>query len=795
MLYPKNFEDKIGFDKIRLWLKDECCGTIGHEFVDRIRFNARYETVAKLLGQTQEFKRIIEAALPFPNTHFLDVKPSLQKASIEGAFLLEEEFYAIKLSFFTLLQCLEFLSKQDESRFPLLKELGKEIGVNKNLLKEIDRIIDETGHIKDNASPELRKIRSQIISEEQRLRKKIQEIVVNLRNSGILASDTQATIRDGRMVVPIGTEYKRRVRGFVHDTSASGQTIFVEPEEVLEINNEIRELGYEERREIVKILTELTSKLRPEIPALEKAYGFLGMIDFIRAKARFSIKIEAVLPKLDTKPVMKWTSARHPILYLNFKSQNRHVVPLDVRLNDKERILLISGPNAGGKSVCLKTVGLVQYMLQCGLLVPLDELSTVGIFETMCIDIGDEQSLENDLSTYSSHLKNMKHFLQYADSKSLVLIDEFGTGTDPQFGGTIAEAILEEINEKKAFGVITTHYTNLKTLAENTEGLVNGAMRYDVEHLEPLFLLEIGKPGSSFALEIARKIGLPKTVVQKAREKLGREKLDLEKLLKELEQEKKELYERNALLQKQQKETERKLKEYSELKETLEGKRQELIRNARQEAKKLLQDTNKLIENTVRGIKENQADKEQTKVLRKEIETFKESLETEPVEEAETLIEVVGGKIEVGDWVKLENSETFGEVVALRSKEASVVIGELRTNIKLSKLQKISRKEVKNLNRSATVRTNFDLTEKAINFSMDLDVRGMRGEEALQKLEQFIDNAIILQYQNLRIVHGKGDGILRTLLRDRLKQYRQVGSVTDEHADRGGAGVTLVALK
>ncbi len=803
MLYPKNFEEKIGFDKIRELLKEECSGTLGQSFVDKIRFSDNYEVILKLLRQTDEFIKIIQAGEPFPNSYFLDVTTSLDKARIENTFLMEEEFQDLKMSLGTFFKCIEFLEKKDEKLFPTLKELCNNLHIDKTLLKEIEKIIDDRGKVRNNASPELQRIRASMLEAQNSARKKLEAILKSLKGQNLVNEDTSLTIREGRMVIPLAVEYKRRIKGFVHDTSSSGQTVYIEPEEVLEINNEIRELEYEERREIVRILIALTDKIRPYVPDLKRAYAFLGIIDFIRAKAQFSLKIGANFPDLVKKPALDWHNAKHPLLFLNFQKQGKNVVPLNIRLDEKNRILLISGPNAGGKSVCLKTVGLLQYMLQCGLLIPATEGAKCGVFENLFIDIGDEQSIENDLSTYSSHLKNMKHFTLFANEKTLCLIDEFGTGTEPQLGGAIAEAILEDLNEKKVYGVITTHYANLKVFAENTEGVINGAMRYDVKQLEPLFELEIGTPGSSFALEIAQKIGLPRSITQSARQKVGKDKIDMEKLLTELELDRKFYREKNKELQETQKQLDKTLKEYEKLKNFLENHRKQLMNEAKAQAKNLLKEANQKIEGVIKEIKENQAEKEKTKTVRKELDEYKESLIPETVmidreeDNPNEEVEEIGGSIEVGDFVKLKDQNAVGEVLAIRNKDVTVSIGDLKSTIKLNRLVKIKRKVYEQATKKtvAPAYTSMDMIEKMQNFSSRLDVRGDRAEEALAKVATLIDEAIYLNQHELYIVHGKGDGILRNLIREHLRNYKEVASLQDEHADRGGAGVTIVKLK
>ncbi|WP_448519703.1 endonuclease MutS2 [Rhodoflexus sp.] len=804
MLYPKNFEDKIGFDKIRQQLADLCSGPLGRAFVQRMRFSERYDVVHKLQSQTEEFRRLLAAGETFPEGNFLDVSESLQKAMIEGAFLTEEECFDLRRSLETLYKCLEIIVKRPAEEIPHLKEISSGISIDKSLLAEIDRVIDERGAIRNNASPELRDIRSSILREQAGVRRKIEQILRSLKNEGIASDEAQLTVREGRIVIPLPAEHKRRIKGFVHDTSASGQTVFIEPAEVLEINNEIRELIAEERREIVRILIRLTTRLRPHVENLKKGYFFLGLIDFIRAKARFAMAIKAIFPELYKKPVLQWLSARHPLLQQHLEEAGRKIVPLNIRLDENNRILLISGPNAGGKSVCLKTTGLLQYMLQCGLPIPVEEGSQAGIFQHLFIDIGDEQSIDNDLSTYSSHLKNMKAFLQLADSQSLCLIDEFGTGTEPQFGGAIAEAILEQLNERKVYGIITTHYANLKFYAENTPGIINGAMRYNVEALEPLFELEIGKPGSSFALEIAQKIGLPRAVTQSARQKVGKDKIDIEKLLRELEIEKQFYKEKKDLLETEKQLLSKTLAEYTRLRDFIETNRKQLINEAKAEAKRLLQEANQKIENTIRQIREQQAERESTKQLRQELETFRQQLQPEevrtigvPTPTDKMELEPDDSPIQVGDYIRLKGTETVGEVLAVKGKEVSITIGELKSTVKMNRLEKISRKSYRQImpeKATSTSNVRIDLNEKMSQFSLDLDVRGKRAEEALSEVAQFIDNAIMLSHQHLRIVHGKGDGILRTLIREHLRTYKQVSRLEDEHADRGGAGITLVTL-
>lgn len=795
MLYPKNIEEKLGFDKIRKMLADLCLSTLGKVYVEKVRFSDDYDLIAKLTKQTQEFKEILEFDEPFPAQNFIDAKPALQKAHIGGIFLSEEELFELKISLQTIQDCFLYLNKRTE-RYPTLAEMLKLVELDSSLFKRLDQTIDERGKIRDNASQALQHLRKQILAEQNNLRKTTDKILRQAKQAGWASEDAGLTIRAGRVVIPIAAEHKRKLKGFIHDESATGQTVFLEPAEILDLNNEIKELEAQERREVIRILTELTAYLRPFLPQLQKAYQFLGLVDFLRAKALLAMRIGATTPTFLPKTLLRWKNAVHPLLFLAHQEQGKSVVPLSIELNETQRILVISGPNAGGKSVLLKTVGLLQYMWQCGLLVPMSEASEVGLFKNIFIDIGDEQSIENDLSTYSSHLTAMRQFVSFADKNTLFLIDEFGTGTEPRLGGAIAEAILEDLYEKKAFGVVNTHYGNLKTFAQNKKGITNGAMRFDTENLEPLYQLEIGQAGSSFAFEIARKIGLPKKILSIAKEKLGDKEINYDQLLKELEKEKKELKDRNQILAQQQKEYEKLLKKYQEQNEYLEKEKKKLLNQAKMEAKKLLAEANQKIESTIRAIKEQKAEKESTKKLRQELNTLNEHLVLEEVlpdspEEIEVLEEAIG----IGDWVRIKGQTAMGEVLSIKGKDAEVMIGELRSFIKLNRLEKISRKVAKNSQKEyAKTNLGIDLTKKVANFSYQIDVRGKSAEIALVEVDKLIDDALLAGYNEVRILHGKGDGILRERIREHLRTYPQVVSFSSEHADRGGDGVTIVKI-
>ncbi len=794
MLYPKNLEEKISFHKVKELLKKECSSSLGVAFVENLNFTSDLNLLTRLLKQTEEFKNILTSGETFPASNFTNIYPFLEKAKIEGTFLYEEEFHEVKLALATLAGCLDFFSKNAEI-YPVLSQLLGLVNLDQTLFRAIERIIDEKGKIRNNASKELSLIRAQIIYEENRLRKVLDRIFKDAKSKGMTPDDASITIRGGRMVIPVLAENKRKIKGFIHDESATGQTVFLEPAEVLDINNELRDLEYMERREIQKILTGLTNLLRPYIPELRRASHFLGMVDFIRAKAKFAIKSNAVLPLIQKNREMNWQNARHPILETALKEQGKAIIPLQVKLDHNRRLLIISGPNAGGKSVTLKTVALLQYMLQCGLLVPMEEQSICTVFDNYFIDIGDEQSIENDLSTYSSHLMSMKYFTQFANKKTIVFIDEFGTGTEPQFGAAIAEAILLSLNQAGVYGVITTHYGNLKEVASKNQGLVNGAMRYDVDKLEPMYQLEIGKPGSSFALEIASKIGLTKDILDYAKANIGEERVKYDRLLQKLENEK--IKYEQILVESQRKERllDQRLKEYTQLKESLESNKKQYIQQAKVEAKSLLDEVNKKIEASIRTIKESKADKERTKKVRTEIEQLKEKIKPEKTIEVVPEIRVIEGEIKVGDAVRLKDNGAIGEVISIKGKEAEIVMGELKSNLKISRLEKISKSEEKKEKKAIAKRTGYDSSAKMMEFSHNLDLRGKRGEEILSLVQNFVDEGYMLGVRELRIIHGKGNGVLKDLTRNFLRGASMVQKMEDEHADRGGAGVTIVTLK
>jgi len=787
MLYPPNSVDKLGFTEIKELIKAHCLSEMGRLMVDKIQAMSNYDQINKFLNQANEFKNILVSDAALPINHFYDIKTLATKAKIEGVFLTEDEFFRVQTSLTTVFAVIGYFNER-EGQYPNLELLFEHLPIEKAILKDIDQAIDPKGKIRPNASRELQDITSGIAKAEQEAHRKIEQIFKNAGNSGWTA-DGSLTVRDGRLCIPLLAENKRKIKGFIHDESSSGQTVYMEPEEVFVLNNRVRDLEFERRREIIKILTALTDKLRPYVPLLLSYHGLLTKLDFVRAKALFAIDIDAEMPQLVNTAQIKLINARHPLLWLSFKKEHKNVVPLNVHINDSTRIVVVSGPNAGGKSVCMKTVGLLQLMVQAGLLIPAADNSITGVFKQFFVDIGDDQSIESDLSTYSAHLSKMKYFVEQANAKTLVLIDEFGTGTDPQFGGPIAEAVLEALNQKQIRGVITTHYSNLKVFASNTGGLENASMLFDNAQMKPLYILEVGKPGSSYAFEIAQKIGLPQQVLNLAKNKIGASQKKVDTLLVDLEREKKEIIDTKQQLSQQQKKVDTLLQENEKLKNYLEGNQKALIRDAKQQAKNIILDANKLVENTIAEIKSNNADKEKTRNLRENLnrELQKNTVNAEPAKAPAPINE----ELKPGDWVKLIDSETTGQVIELAKDNVIIAMGELRTVVKKKRVQKIARKQVpKEQRRSVTSHTS-----DVANFSPEIDVRGMRGEEALYAIEKVLDRAIMMGYGNLKILHGKGDGILRKLIREYLRKYEQVSHMENEHADRGGDGITYVYLK
>jgi DNA mismatch repair protein MutS2 len=788
MIYPRDFEQKLGFDQIRQRLKNYCLSPLGLRMVDEMNFSSVFENIRRKLHQNLEFKLVLEKSETFPSANYFDPEDLWSTIAIEESFIEEESFHSIILSLQSIFEAKQFLTKGAEG-YPELNRLAEPVLVDKKLLQQLQSKFDDVGKIKDSANPDLSKIRKKLRDEQSRVRKLVDQLFRQAVDQGFTPDGVSPTIRDGRIVIPILAEHKRKVKGFIMDESATGQTVYMEPTEVLETNNEIRDLELAERREIIKILKELTALLRQHQDELKEAYHFLAEMDFARARAKLSLDIEADLPLLKKEPDLNWLHARHPLLLISLKGK-RPVVPLTIDLTENENFLLVSGPNAGGKSVVLKTTGLIQYMLQCGLLVPIQEKSTAGIFKNIFLDIGDQQSIENDLSTYSSHLRNMNYFLENANSETLVLMDELGSGTDPNFGGGIAQAILTSLVRKKVWGVATTHYYNLKLFASNEEGIRNGAMLFDSKKLEPLFKLEIGKPGSSFALEIARKTGLPPEIIQSAEAIIGKDLTGLETLMKAVADEKQQAAKKIVELGQKEKKLNEELNKYQQLSTGLESKKREIIEKARAEASSLLKDTNREIEKTIRHIRENKAEKKETRKVRESLQGL-----VDKIQPASKQTEIkLNESLKEGDKVRIHGQEVTGTILSLKGNQAMVQFGQLRSTLKTSQLVRSDQVQVDPVEKKMQS-LGLNIIHKQSQFSPTLDIRGKRVDETIQLLDQFIDDALLLGQAELKILHGKGEGVLRKVVRDHLKKIKAVASLKDEHVERGGDGITVVVLK
>lgn len=821
MIYPDNFEQKIDFQKVRQLITDRCFSPLGKEKVEEMRFSSDFDEILEKLLQTEEFVKIKEEEDNFPFDSFFDMRPVLRRIRVEGSWVEQSALFELRRSLHTINGIVSFLHRDEdkEPKYPHLLALTEGVVTYPEITKRIDHILDGFGQIKDHASPRLSEIRRELINTMNGISKSLNSIMRKAQAEGYVDKDVSPSMRDGRLVIPVNPSHKRKIKGIVHDESASGKTVFIEPSEVVEANNRIRELESEERREIIKILTEFTNYLRPYLPDLLESYEFLAKIDFIQAKASFSLYIGGIMPSIENVQKIDWIHAVHPLLELALKKQNRKIVPLDITLEGENRILVISGPNAGGKSVCLKTVGILQYMVQCGLLIPLKENSRVGIFEDIFIDIGDEQSIENDLSTYSSHLMNMKYFEKRCNEKSLLLIDEFGSGTEPQIGAAIAEALLDRFNRKKSFGVITTHYQNLKHFANEHAGVVNGAMLYDRHEMKPLFRLSIGNPGSSFAVEIARNIGLPEDVIAEASEIVGSDYINMDKYLQDISRDKRYWERKRDEIRREKKRLEELSSKYESSLEDINRQKKEILAQAKQQAEQLLAESNARIENTIREIKEAEADKEKTRQIRKELNSFREKVGTTELRD-EGNLRAFGDmgkkekslnkkqkrktakpsvaelkkpdKLKPRDVVRLKGQTSTGEIMDISGKKATVAFGMIKSTIDLDKLEKVSNNQVKKEIKASNTRDI--LHERRLNFKQDIDVRGLRGDEALQAVIYFIDDALQLGISRVRILHGTGTGALRQIIRDYLGTVNGVAHFHDEHVQFGGAGITVVDL-
>ena len=856
MIYPSNFEHKIGFDEIRTLLKERCLSGLGKEKVDEIAFSTDVTEVNERLEQLREFRRLQEDADDFPLQYFFDVRESIKRIRLEGTHLEENEVWDLRRSLETIANIVKYLERGGEETasgemrypYPALHRLTEGVATFPAMIRRIDSILDKFGHIKDSATMTLAGIRHDLQKMEGSISRTLYTILHAAQKDGLVDKDVAPAVRDGRLVIPVSPGVKRKISGIVHDESATGKTVFIEPTEVVEANNKVRELEAAERREIIRILTVFSDEIRPHVSDILGSYEFLAQIDLIRAKAELASLTNGFEPEVKEQPQMDWIRACHPLLQLSLEKQGKQVVPLDIMLTPQARLLIISGPNAGGKSVCLKTTGLLQYMLQCGLSVPIGDRSTTGIFESIMIDIGDEQSIENDLSTYSSHLLNMKQMMKQADGHTLLLIDEFGGGTEPTIGGAIAEAVLKQFWEKQAFGVITTHYQNLKHFAEDHKGVVNGAMLYDRHEMQALFQLSIGQPGSSFAIEIARKTGIPEEVIKDASDIVGRDYIQSDKYLQDIVRDKRYWEGKRQTIHQHEKSLESKINRYEDELSEIERQRKEILRKAKEEAEELLRESNKKIENAIREIRESQAEKERARQVREELNAFKEEISDIDTRESDEQIarkirqlqerkerrekrkaekqkkEEAGKRKEdaaqesaqgssakdaqfkPGDTVRIKGLTSVGRLESIDGKMATVIFGDMKTKMRAERLeraeapkQQSSKQEERNQNIAGSYANVSSGTRQAIdsrklNFKQDIDVRGMRGDEAINAVTYFIDDAILVGVPRVRILHGTGTGILRQLIRQYLATIPNVSHFRDEHVQFGGAGITVVDL-
>ncbi|WP_290536185.1 Smr/MutS family protein [Alistipes sp.] len=828
MIYPATFEQKIGFDRLREQVAALCSMRAARERLAAEGFSTSAREIEQRQILSDEMRLLLEMERDFPGGDYPDIDFLVAKLRVEGSFLDVEEVMTLHGALSALGGVVSFIRAREE-RYPALYALTRDIAAFPEIVQRIETILDRFGNVRDNASPALLQIRRAIREREGQAAKRLQAVLASAKGAGIVDADAQISIRDGRAVIPVSASNKRKLNGFIHDESATGKTFYVEPVEVVEINNELRELEYAERREIVRILSEFTDAIRPDTESIAVSGDYLAEIDMLRAKGRWASENGCVKPILSTDDRLVLRNARHPLLQQTLRAAGREIVPLDLQLDRRKHILVISGPNAGGKSVCLKTTGIVQYMFQCGFPVPASENSELPVFRSLFIDIGDEQSIDNDLSTYSSHLLNMKHMLAGASDRTLVLIDEFGSGTEPTIGGAIAEAILEKLLEKGCYGVITTHYANIKYYASNTEGIANGAMQFDVQHIRPLFRLEMGKPGSSFAVEIARKIGLPEEIIRAASEKAGSDHINIERQLREIARDKHYWEQKRDRIRLTDRKVEELEQSYSEQLAGIRAERQEILRRAKQEAQQLIADANRQIENTIRTIREAQAEKELTRLARRELEDFREqqvaraddaerdaavSREIERIErrrqrraerkaregaaapaapapEAEKPREVVEGS-----KVRMEGQDMVGIVQSIKGNRAQVAFGQILTTVDRRRLQVVSNSEYREATRPVAPRTvvSADISARKLRFRDHIDVRGMRAAEALEQVQDFIDDALMVGVSSVSILHGKGTGALKEEIRRYLRSVPEVVSAVDEHADRGGAGITIVTF-
>lgn len=819
MIYPQSLESKIGFDGVRTIIENLCNNSLSKDKCKEMNFSSDFGQVLTQLQQTNEYLTILNTGEDFPNGNIYDLREELGRVRIIGAYLTETELFQLGQTLSAAADICAFFTEERSNKFPQLKKIADEVTTFPEILRIITSAIDKFGNMKDNASPTLMELKRSLQMTASSVNGMMQRIMSQCKQEGFLEKDSSPVVRDGRLVIPVSPMHKRKIKGIVHDESATGKTIFIEPAEIVEANNRIRELEADIRREIIRILTEITDKIRPSLGDLFALYKIIGIFDFIRAKASFAQEINATLPHVSETQEIEWYNAIHPMLFVTLKKLNKEVVPLTIKLDKENHILLISGPNAGGKSVCLKTVGIVQYMLQCGILPPVYSNSHFGIFENLFIDIGDEQSIENELSTYSSHLSNMKFFMQKGNAKSLILIDEFGGGTEPQIGGAIAQAILHKLNDAGIFGVITTHYQNLKNFANDTSGIVNGAMLYDRHLMKPLFQLSVGNPGSSFAVEIARKIGIPADVIDEAESIVGSDYINMDKYLLDIARDRKYWENKRQDIRIERKKLENLVTRYESDIERLKLERHQILKEAKSEAKEIIASSNASIENAIHEIKKAQAEKERTKEIRKQIEELKSRLANDETDsESSAKLDELSAKIRkkkhkhekpvaaqpqteekpltVGDSVTIDGSSSVGEIIEINGKNAIVTFGIFKSTVQLSKLKRTLRKATSTAAKDSFISssTTDEMRNKQLNFKQDIDVRGMRADEAIQAVSYFIDDATQFNIKQVRILHGTGYGILRQRIREYLNTVPSIKSFKDEHVQFGGAGITVVTL-
>ena len=820
-------------DEVRKLLRQQCLSPLGEQRVDGMTYLTDASRLNELHQQVGEYARLMQEESNFPDEGYYDLRPVLRRIRVEGTYMEVDEMFALQRSLSSIAAIITFFNADDERPYPALSRMVEGAMSFPVITRRIESILDKYGKIKDSASAELMRIRRELASTEGSISRVLNRILRSAQSEGTVSQDVTPTMRDGRLVIPVAPALKRKIKGIVHDESASGKTVFIEPQEVVEANNRIRELEADERREVIRILQAFTDEVRPLTENMLQSYEMLADVEFVRAKAHLAVELGAfttTAPQIASHPLIDWTLAVHPLLRRSLERHGKKVVPLEIELTRRQRILIISGPNAGGKSVCLKTVGLLQYMLQCGLPVTMGENSRLGVFDNIMIDIGDEQSIEDELSTYSSHLLNMKQMMRRANPATLLLIDEFGGGTEPQIGGAMAEAMLKRFVNQGAFGIITTHYQNLKLFAEQTDGVVNGAMLYDRHLMQALFQLQIGHPGSSFAVEIARKIGIPEDVINDASEIVGRDYINADKWLQDIVRDRRYWEQKRQTIHQREKQMQQTIGHYEADVEELQRQRKDILSQAREEAKQILSDANARIERTIRDIREAEAERERTRNVRQQLDEYREQLEQASDTAANDAIERKMRQIEarrerkakkkqtptptstkmevnqqpaspsiaINSYVRLKGQHTIGVVERIDGKQATVVFGQMRTTVKVDRLQPCDPPKQESVQNSAFTflgrETQAAMRDKSLNFKQDIDVRGMRGDEAINAVTHFIDDAIQVGMTRVRILHGTGTGILRQLIRQYLQTVPGVIDARDEHVQFGGAGITVVDL-